>query len=127
MMSSLNVLQLRLKALAQHPEPAPSAFLDLDREFHTIYVVAAGRPRPVALHATLGPQLERYAVLYSEHIGGQFANIVDEDAAILKSLTRREGAAAREAVIRNWQSGAVRLAAIIERSGVRGDWPGGAR
>lgn len=129
MMGSVRALQLQLEQLCRQQEPDPVTFLDLDREFHRAYVAAAGRPRLVAAHQTLRPQLERYVRLYAVHVvgdgGRQLSQTVPEHDDIIAGLGRKDPRASRDAVRRNWHHGMERLLAIIDRAGARGDWRGG--
>lgn len=130
MMASVRALQLQLEQLSRHPEPDPATFLDLDREFHRAYVVAADRPRLLVAHETLRPQLERYARLYALYVvggrGGQLSETVREHGDIITCLGRKDPRASGDAVRRNWRHGVARLVAIIDQAGARGDWHGGA-
>ena len=127
MMASLRALQLQLEQLSRHQEPDPATFLDLDREFHRAFVAAADRPRLLAAHETLRPQLERYARLYAVHVvgGGQLSQTVREHGDIITCLGKKDPRASRDAVRCNWDHGAARLLAIIDQAGARGDWHGG--
>ena len=126
MMASLQARQLQFEQLSRHSEPDPATFLELDREFHRAYVAAAGRPRLVAAHETLRPQLERYAVLYAVHVVEQLSEAVHEHSEIITGLGKKDPPASRDAVRRNWRHGLDRLVAIIDRVGPRGDWHGRA-
>ena len=126
MMASLRALQLRFEQLSRHPEPDPATFLDLDREFHRAYVAAAGRPRLLAAHETLRPQLERYALLYAVNVVEELSGVVREHGDIISVLGKKDPPASRDAVRRNWRHGVDRLVAIIDQVGPRGDWHDGA-
>lgn len=111
-----------LEAMAGEAEPHPRAFLELDRTFHRLFVVAAAGPRLRAMHAALEPQAERYWRVYASMPPGAPVASAAEHAGIVAALDAGDAEAAREAARRNWLGSAERLLRVIERSGSRGTW-----
>jgi len=125
LMADLRRAAAELAQAAEGGESTPQQFLARDRDFHqAILVAGAGsdRPRLMALHASLRPQLDRYSLLYAGQIQGHLPAVVREHRTILAALKRRDVEGTRTAVRTNWQRGADRLVEAIDRIGARGDW-----
>lgn len=106
-----------LAAARRHP-PDPMEIFELFTRFHLRYVETAAGPRLRALHDATKPQAERYRRLYS--MGSpedRVAASVVEHQAIIDAIEEGDPAAAREAVERNWQNAARRLARAIKAAG----------
>ncbi len=108
--------------LGNQDEPDPVSFLDRDRSFHQAIVVAGGGPRVMAMHDSLRPQLERYALTFAVNVREHLEAELEEHVAIISCLEAHDSKGSHEAMRRNWRHGARRLGRLIERMGERGDW-----
>lgn len=100
----------------------PTSFLKWDRAFHAAYVGVGGGRRLKAMHASLKPQLERYAILYAHTIDPMIDASADEHPAIVRAIREGDREGARRAVHANWQNGAESLGSVISAVGSRGVW-----
>ena len=76
----------------------------------------------MAMHDSLRPQLERYALIYAVNVREHLEAALEEHVAIISCLEAHDSKGSHEAVRRNWHHGARRLGRLIERMGERGDW-----
>ncbi len=111
-----------LEALSGEPRPDRGRFLDLDNEFHAIYVYEAGGPRLQTLHDAAKAQAERYLRLYVSMLTGEIAVSVEEHLEIIDAIRMGVPKRAHDAVFRNWQNAAERLSRVIDAAGERGSW-----
>jgi DNA-binding GntR family transcriptional regulator len=118
----LAAINAELSRLAANAQPNPSRIFDLDMGFHQVLVESAAGPRLVAIHAAIKPQTERYWRLYASAIVDQLGESVAEHKSIIESIQRGDADTAEQAIRKNWQCGAERLARVIESLGERGSW-----
>jgi DNA-binding GntR family transcriptional regulator len=111
-----------LLAAAREPQLDARRIFDLHTRFHQRYVEAAGAPRLLALHASIGPQVERYRRLYSTAQGGEIHESLAEHEVIIRRIEEGDADGAERAVRVNWRNAAERLAQLIEALGERGSW-----
>nr|MBO2508626.1 GntR family transcriptional regulator [Bacillota bacterium] len=95
------------EALAQGDAVAASA---ADRDFHQVLVERARNPELAAILESLKLKLLRLETTYfGSSLAGEKS--VAEHEAILAALTRRDAAAAEQAVVANWQNSLQRMTA----------------
>lgn len=112
----------RIDEEAQRPKPDLQHLFELDERFHRLCVEAGAGPRLLAMHASVKPQIERYARLYVSALSGEVHASVDEHAAAIEALREGDAAAAERALQANWQNALARLEQVIGRMGERGAW-----
>jgi DNA-binding GntR family transcriptional regulator len=118
----LTAINGEFRKTASAARPDHNRLWGLDERFHKRYVDVAGGPRLKALHASVKPQCERYERLYVSFLAGEILTSVKEHDVIIHAIETGEASVAKEAVHRNWQNAAARLARVIERAGDRGKW-----
>jgi DNA-binding GntR family transcriptional regulator len=107
---------------AQDPRSGVGAIVDLDHEFHAVYVNAVAGPRLTAMRQAVKPQLSRYARSYLADLIARVPESVAEHDRIIEAIRLGDPDAAEAAVVRNWDRAAKRLHDAIETSGERGGW-----
>ncbi len=112
--------ELRLAAEAEVHDS--NRYFELDRSFHRCYVEAAARPRLLALHDTIKPQVDRYNRVYTSTLFDRILTSADEHDAIIAGLAAGDPDAAQAAIQRNFRNAAERLSTVIDAMGERGSW-----
>jgi DNA-binding GntR family transcriptional regulator len=120
--SRLAQLNRALLAAGNMEEKDHQQVFELDMAVHRAVVMAGGGPRLLALHDAVKPQTERYVRLYVSAFIDQVATSVREHEDIVAAIDAGDGAAARDALRRNWSNAADRLCRVIESLGERGTW-----
>ena len=80
------------------------------------------RPRLLALHSAIKPQVERYSRLYISSLVDELPTSVREHEAIIRAIAAGDPVAAQHAVETNWRNAAGRLTRVIAEHGERGIW-----
>jgi DNA-binding GntR family transcriptional regulator len=96
---------------------------ELDQRFHRRVVEAGAGPRLLALHDSFKPQSERYGRIYSSALINEISTSVEEHEDVMAwNRGDGDGAAAEQAMRRNWWNASERLAQVIGTVGERGSW-----
>lgn len=95
---------------------------ELHNAFHDIFVVPGSGPRLQSILDAVRPQIDRYEWVYAPLVGPDYDDTFDEHRAIIRAIREGDEDRARNAVIANWECGAARLRAVIDRVGERGQW-----
>jgi DNA-binding GntR family transcriptional regulator len=119
---TLRKLNEDLSAAAKSERQPHGRIYELDAIFHHSYVAIGATPRLLALHASIKPQVERYARMYALLLADEISSSVAEHQAIIGALARGDADAAQNAARRNWQNAAERLARAIADRGEWGKW-----
>jgi DNA-binding GntR family transcriptional regulator len=112
----------RIAEESRQSRPDLQHLFELDERFHRQWVEAGAGPRLLAMHASVKPQIERYARLYVTAMAGEVHSSVEEHEAAIAALRAGDSAAAERALQANWQNALARLEQAIGRSGERGAW-----
>lgn len=120
--SQLRSLNESLRRMAETKMQNPNDIFDADLRFHKSIVEAGAGPRLLAFHNAIKPQAERYWRLYSSAILSQLTTSVAEHARIIRGIEQKDGDEAEQGVRTNWEKGAERLCAVIDRIGEHGSW-----
>lgn len=95
---------------------------DLHVELHrTLDEAVVGRRLSAELKA-LQPQVERYERVYTAALVTDFADALEEHAAMIEAIRTGDADAAERAATLNWRRGIVRYARIVQDLGERGSW-----
>jgi DNA-binding GntR family transcriptional regulator len=82
------------EALVDDPDPA--AFVDADREFHRLWVAAAGNPIVLQLYDSLRDRQARMGIAALARSDDRLRQIVDEHAEIVAAVSNGDAATATE-------------------------------
>jgi DNA-binding GntR family transcriptional regulator len=94
------------EALVDAPDPA--AFVEADREFHRLFVAAAGNPIVLQLYDSLRDRQARMGIAAIARSDGRLRQIVDEHGAITRAVVAGDGAGAT-AILRTHLAETLRL------------------
>jgi DNA-binding GntR family transcriptional regulator len=120
--ADLRELNRRFEEVLQHDAPDPDEVFRVHTLFHTRHLQLIRAPRLLAMHASVGPQAERYRRVYITSAPRGFQGEVEQHEHIIRSIERGDPDAAQLAVQQNWEQTAERLGQIIGRMGARGHW-----
>jgi DNA-binding GntR family transcriptional regulator len=95
---------------------------ELHNAFHETFVSRGAGPRLLTLLEAVRPQIDRYEWVYAPLVGPDYQATFDEHRAIIRAIREGDADRARQAVLANWERGAARLRAVIDRVGERGEW-----
>lgn len=102
--------------------------IDFDRlfethnAFHERLVRVSTRRHLRSMLNVVRAQVDRYEWAYAPMVGPDYSVTFEEHAEIIQAVRHRSGRRAQRAVAANWERGAERLAAVIDRVGARGAW-----
>jgi DNA-binding GntR family transcriptional regulator len=115
-------INAELSVVTSAPDPDPRGVFGIDKRFHGAVVAAAGGRRLATLHASVGPQVDRYWRLYATSILSQGGRSIAEHDEIVASIRKGDANAIQRALTRNWTGGFERIRSLIEIFGERGSW-----
>lgn len=95
----------------------------LDAEFHGTYVQAGGGNLLLREYGSLRPHVERYGIFYATALITELpSEVLNEHCSIVDAIEAGDADAAERAAVANWRNATVRFAAVMRRSGERGNW-----
>lgn len=122
LVDELRAINDDLRRAATRDDANGNLYFELDRAFHQAYVEAAARPRVLALHHTIKPQVDRYNRVYTTALFDRILTSAEEHDAIIAAIAAGDPDAAQAAIQRNFRNAAARLSKVIEAMGERGSW-----